>query len=237
MSSLHGSLSFGLAGGLLVGAGSGAALWLAFADSGARWLDYDRPSAVEKQIRELFHRHIVGGLSVGFLFGLVAGPIVGVIEGLVAGLTFGIVSGATFAVAGGLTFGIIGEVVFRLTKWTDRTSVPSTPPSTMNSDRALALSSTAVVAAAYGVTFGPVVGVAFGVANLLAGGLAGKDSQAYAIYVIATIRLAAAKRTPLRLMPFLDDAHRVGLLRTVGPRYQFRHGELQKYLATRYSHR
>jgi hypothetical protein len=237
MSDLHGSLSFGLAGGLLVGAGSGAALWLAFADSGARWLDYDSPSAVEKEIRTLFHRHIVGGLSVGFLFGLVAGPIVGLIEGLVAGLTFGIVSGATFAIAGGLTFGIIGEVAFRLTSWTDRTSVPSTPPSTMNSDRALAVSSTAIVAAAYGVTFGPAVGIAFGMANLLAGGLSGKDAQAWAIYAIATIRLATAKQTPLRLMTFLDDAHRVGLLRTVGPRYQFRHGELQRYLVETYSHR
>ena len=32
-------------------------------------------------------------------------------------------------------------------------------------------------------------------------------------------------------MPFLDDAHRLGLLRAVGPLYQFRHVELQAYLA------
>lgn len=233
---LHGSLMFGLAGGLLVGGGSGAALWLAFADSGARWLDYDNPSPVEKWIRELFHRHIIGGLSVGFLFGLVAGPIVGLIEGLVAGLTFGVVSGATFGIAGGFTFGIIGEVVFRVTSWTDRKSVASSPRSTMSNDRTLAVTSTAIVTIAYGVIFGPAVGVAFGLANLLAAGLAGKDSQAWAIYALATMRLAAAKQTPICLMSFLDDAHRVGLLRTVGPRYQFRHGELQIYLAHTYRH-
>ncbi|MGW3820473.1 hypothetical protein [Streptomyces sp. NPDC005046] len=32
-------------------------------------------------------------------------------------------------------------------------------------------------------------------------------------------------------MAFLDDAHRLGLLRTVGPVYQFRHAELQDHLA------
>ncbi|MFC5827192.1 hypothetical protein [Nonomuraea insulae] len=33
------------------------------------------------------------------------------------------------------------------------------------------------------------------------------------------------------LLPFLDDMHRLGLLRTVGPVYQFRHAELQDHLA------
>jgi hypothetical protein len=32
-------------------------------------------------------------------------------------------------------------------------------------------------------------------------------------------------------MDFLDDAHRVGLLRTAGAVYQFRHAELQDHLA------
>jgi hypothetical protein len=32
-------------------------------------------------------------------------------------------------------------------------------------------------------------------------------------------------------MGFLDDAHRLGLLRTAGSVYQFRHAELQDHLA------
>jgi hypothetical protein len=32
-------------------------------------------------------------------------------------------------------------------------------------------------------------------------------------------------------MDFLDDAHRLGLLRTVGPIYQFRHADLHDHLA------
>jgi hypothetical protein len=50
-------------------------------------------------------------------------------------------------------------------------------------------------------------------------------------YLAATAYLAARGRSPLRLMTFLDDAHRLGLLRTIGPTYQFRHAELQDHLA------
>jgi hypothetical protein len=39
---------------------------------------------------------------------------------------------------------------------------------------------------------------------------------------------------PRKLMPLLDDAHRLGLLRAVGPIYQFRHAELQDHLAATY---
>lgn len=50
-------------------------------------------------------------------------------------------------------------------------------------------------------------------------------------YAITTHRLAQTDQQPRKLMYFLDDAHRLGLLRTVGPIYQFRHAELQDHLA------
>jgi predicted NACHT family NTPase len=52
--------------------------------------------------------------------------------------------------------------------------------------------------------------------------------------MVATIRLARSRRLPRRQMPFLD-AHRLGLLRSVGPIYQFRHAEFQDYLAATYT--
>jgi hypothetical protein len=104
----------------------------------------------------------------------------------------------------------------------------------LRGDRTLTIAGALVVALAYGITFGLATGTAFGLAYLLAGGLAGSDSQAWAVYVIATVRLAASGRTPLRLMAFLDDVQRIGLLRTTGPRYQFRHENFQKYLAAEY---
>ncbi|MFC4015455.1 NACHT domain-containing protein [Nonomuraea purpurea] len=48
--------------------------------------------------------------------------------------------------------------------------------------------------------------------------------------VLVLSRLAAAGRLPLRLLPFLEDMHRLGVLRAIGPLYQFRHERLRAHL-------
>jgi hypothetical protein len=48
---------------------------------------------------------------------------------------------------------------------------------------------------------------------------------------VAAVQVALSHRTPLRLMRFLEDAHERGVLRTVGPVYEFRHAGLQDRLA------
>ncbi len=52
-------------------------------------------------------------------------------------------------------------------------------------------------------------------------------------YEIARAWLALRRRLPWRLMAFLADAHRRGVLRQAGAVYQFRHIELQHLLANR----
>jgi hypothetical protein len=76
--------------------------------------------------------------------------------------------------------------------------------------------------------------LAVGLASGLAVGLAGLTggSRAWLCCVVAARWLAVTGRLPWRLMDFLDDAYRLGLLRTVGPAYQFRHAELQDHLAS-----
>ncbi|MFD0689719.1 NACHT domain-containing protein [Actinomadura fibrosa] len=54
-----------------------------------------------------------------------------------------------------------------------------------------------------------------------------------AIYGITVTILWIRRRLPWRLMRFLQDAHRDGLVRQVGPIYQFRHAALQDLLAAR----
>jgi len=69
----------------------------------------------------------------------------------------------------------------------------------------------------------------------LLGGLAGLVSgnhHAWLACTIVTGRLALTRQFPWRIMNFLDDAHRLGLLRAVGPIYQFRHATLHDHLAT-----
>ncbi len=50
-------------------------------------------------------------------------------------------------------------------------------------------------------------------------------------FALARFVLAVTRRLPWRLLYFLEDAHRRGVLRQVGAVYQFRHERLQSHLA------
>ncbi len=78
-----------------------------------------------------------------------------------------------------------------------------------------------------GLLGGLVAGLVFG----LAAGLGSALALASTTFHLAVGLRAAQRRLPWRIMGFLDDAYRLGLLRVVGPVYQFRHAELQDYLA------
>ncbi|MFI6079268.1 NACHT domain-containing protein [Actinoplanes sp. NPDC051343] len=53
---------------------------------------------------------------------------------------------------------------------------------------------------------------------------------AWGRFVVVRAYLALSHRLPWRLMSFLADAHRRGVLRQAGPVYQFRHLEIRDYL-------
>ncbi|GAA3070709.1 NACHT domain-containing protein [Streptosporangium carneum] len=80
----------------------------------------------------------------------------------------------------------------------------------------------------YMVKIGLVLGIGFG---LTGGFVAGVASGRHHAWLVCKIALLTQTRLPRRLIPFLDDMHRLGLLRTVGPLYQFRHAELHDHLA------
>src|SRR5215470_16108283 len=88
-----------------------------------------------------------------------------------------------------------------------------------------------------GLGAGLMTGFAVGLGAGLAGGLAVSDHHAWPAYLAASYHLAWRRQLPRHLMQFLDDAHRLGLLRAVGPVYQFRHAELQDHLAALYRSR
>jgi hypothetical protein len=72
----------------------------------------------------------------------------------------------------------------------------------------------------FGLTFGLVVGL-----------VTGFGSTCWGRFAIVRVWLAVRGRLPLRLVAFLDDAHRRGVLRQAGAIYQFRHARLQDHLA------
>ena len=78
----------------------------------------------------------------------------------------------------------------------------------------------------FGLTIGPTLGFAFGFA------LSGYGS-AWPQWMFARQILTVRNDTPQRLLTFLEDSHALGVLRQVGPVYQFRHIELQRRLASR----
>ncbi|GAA1027226.1 hypothetical protein GCM10009557_07790 [Virgisporangium ochraceum] len=68
-----------------------------------------------------------------------------------------------------------------------------------------------------------IFGVMFGVGALM-------DSP-WGLYAYSRAWLAMTGRLPVRLVRFLEDAHRRGVIRQNGVRYEFRHGRVQKWLA------
>ncbi|MFE0148991.1 NACHT domain-containing protein [Nonomuraea sp. NPDC059007] len=82
-----------------------------------------------------------------------------------------------------------------------------------------------------GLAGGLGVGLGGGFWGRLGGGLGGGNHHAWLACTLAVARLVVTRRLPLRIMDFLDDAHRLGLLRAVGPVYQFRHAALHDHLA------
>jgi hypothetical protein len=89
--------------------------------------------------------------------------------------------------------------------------------------------------AAAGVDLAPLVDelVTGLMAGLAAGIVAGIARTAWGPFALAKCWLALRGRLPWRLMRFLADAHRRGVLRQAGAVYQFRHVELQRHLAGR----
>ncbi|PRX06250.1 UNVERIFIED_ORG: NACHT domain-containing protein [Actinomadura viridilutea] len=185
------------------------------------------------------------GLVVGVVAGVaVDAPALGLAAGLVLGLVIGLTSGMGAGAVKVLIDSFEGAGLLR----------QSTPSSSLKADRTLNIVRFVVawlmVWLAGGLAIGIVVGVSEGVARglitgitagavlgVVAGatmGLWGGRHHAWLAYVIATWRLSRRRLLPRRLMPFLEDVHRLGLLRAVGPVYQFRHAEFQDFLAAKY---
>ncbi|MFD0802090.1 hypothetical protein ACFQZU_12295, partial [Streptomonospora algeriensis] len=182
---------------------------------------------------------LVAGLRLGLAFALAIAPL----AGLVGGLGFGVLDWAETPTPDGRT---------------------DTPRANQRADRRLNAVRTTVVGLTtvllfgllYGLGYFPLLAVIngsglveallfgstvidnamleFGLGFGLVYGLGAGSHHAWVAYAVATGRLAWRRRLPRRLMPFLDDAHRLGLLRAVGPVYQFRHAELQDHLARAY---
>lgn len=186
---------------------------------------------------------IVVGLTVGLMVGLSGSGMVGsgtprrivrddlvsgVLFVLVMGLLIGLVYGFGIRLAGGIVAGLmVGLVVGLAGTWTGGSAAAR--HAVLGSHYVSVLATGLIGAMMSGPMYG--LGAASGcVAGLMvnfAGGLAGLRYVA----LLLCARRGSAVWLPWRLGRFLDWCCEAGLIRVAGMAYQFRHRELQEFLA------
>ncbi|MFB4280331.1 MULTISPECIES: NACHT domain-containing protein [unclassified Nonomuraea] len=219
----------------IVGAGLGLVAALVIITVAGSWFT-EAPGHADFRVRGRLSelaRVIGAGLFVGALGALIGwlmGRTVGGTNGLEAARDIGWMSGVGFI------------VVLSLIHWVEHPATTATarsPRSTWRADRNLTVIRifsglvVGLMAAGIGLEaqLDGSVALAGGLLLGLLFGLVLGSHHAWLAYSLTVPRLATKGRLPLRAMNFLDDAHRLGLLRTEGPYYQFRHIELQQHLA------
>lgn len=235
------ALVFGLTGGLTGGLVGGLTAGLL--------LELRADPTMEPAYANLRPKGRLGTLVANLAFGLAVGLAVGVITALAFELIGGLVGGIVESLAFGLAVGAAGGLAVGLSRWASTpvtNAQPQTPSVTLRRDLELV----SVRSLAFGLMLGPAFGVAGAVAKGFAGLIAAVEAGiafgiaggvvfvltfgftgAGPVYLVAVSVLRARRQVPRRLMRFLDDAHRLGLLREAGPAFQFRHAKLQDRLA------
>ena len=237
----------GLASGLAWGLATGNAPGLAAGLSAGlvAGLAFGRGNKVPKRIASVQWRHL--SRREPLVAALLAGIVTAFLDwGLSrhAGAAASLGAGVGVGVVTGLGTGVVTGVS---RPGTDNTS-PLSPLSSWRSDRAFGFVVGLVVwlwvglagGISYAILSKQMTGLAAGLWSGLGIGLLGAfvtGLMAGLVYPrswsssLAFAQLAASDRTPVRLMRFLEDARSRGVLRTVGPVYQFRHTRLQDRLA------
>jgi GTPase SAR1 family protein len=174
----------------------------------------------------------VPGFTIGFAYGLILGAVDEIQTGVALPMTIGLVFGLTTWLAIGLTD-------WAETPVTDER--PQTPTTTFRRDLQLVCVKSLAIGFALAIAFGIpdaladegglLSGLAIGLLAAIILALGVGLHQASGRYLVTVLVLRHRRRIPLRLLSFLDDAHRLGILRQAGPVYQFRHAKLQDRLA------
>ncbi|WP_405891240.1 hypothetical protein OG427_37160 [Streptomyces sp. NBC_00133] len=252
MSGLVAGLGVGVGVGLEVGVAAGVA-----GGFGAGLVAVPPPHPLYANLRlrgglRSFGRKLVPGLAVGLMMGAGALCAFAVADGLGAGLGGGLDTAGKVVCVAGLSTGLAFAAMMWLNTPADALCSPSSR-SVLRADRSVSAIRIVVetlgsgllaglttgrygFGIAVGFTWALVAGVGGGLALGLAGRYAGRFQTGLAAspwgwFLVSRFWLALRGQLPWRLMRFLDDAHRRGVLRQAGAVYQFRHARLQDHLA------
>ncbi|MFC4055073.1 NACHT domain-containing protein [Actinomadura syzygii] len=195
---------------------------------------------------------LIAMTAYGCIFSVFFTIVLAVPFGVAFGLAFGLETGIWAALLGGSVFGFLLPFlltpVFFLSLLAERVGFDARTASAVGAarvSRKVLVRSVILGFIIAGIEGFAVVGIFTGTAGGLAFGASlgctlgcGTALSSSGARIWLTFRLAGADLgrkgvLPWRLMSFLEDAHRLGLLRAVGPIYQFRHAEFQDHLADR----
>ncbi|TDC67019.1 NACHT domain-containing protein, partial [Micromonospora sp. KC207] len=175
-----------------------------------------------------------GGASglAGRLTGGVTPGLVGWVTGGAATVAVGwLTAGGTAAVAAA---GALLLALF-LDAWLDvptDVTAAAGPLAVLSADRRTAVARAAVRGGILGLTMAALIDPGTGLAIAAATAGASVLFTAWGRFTVARTWFALRGELPWRLLAFLDDAHRRGVLRQIGGVYQFRHARLRERLLT-----
>ncbi|MET8029007.1 NACHT domain-containing protein [Streptomyces avermitilis] len=163
-------------------------------------------------------------------FGLAFGPAAGLTLGLALGVGFGLIYGLVLGLTAGLVIGLTAGLAYGLAGTIGREPSSARPRDVIRSELLRGLA----YGLAFGLSSGLGFGFAYGLGGLAFGATAGlmygfvcvPSGRRYLVFV-----LCSRGKLPWRLGVFLDWACAAGMLRFSGAAYQFRHRELQQWLA------
>lgn len=235
-----------IAFGLVYGLGVGLAFWLA--GQHVAWLVFGLLAGIQtgRVLRS------PGVPARGWHFSPGHGLAGGLLGGIAGGLNAGFGAGPWAGLAVGLAFGAAVGLVVGLRPRPVEPAEAADPRTVLAQDRSAFRSLVFVVGLGGGLAAGvvawfgagPWAGLVEGLGGGRGAGLVVGPGLGLAVGLVVGLRWAACVwftvtrwwlalrgRLPWRLMGFLADAHRRAVLRQAGPAYQFRHVELQRYLA------
>jgi hypothetical protein len=204
-------------------------LWFAYQCLSRRIRHLTPQTASLRRLRGGFNRVAAAGFISALAIGLVIGLVNWFLEGAGIGLVTGLVAGLASTVTAVLMF-----VIF---KPLESTNSPLTPMASWKQDLNFLLAITIMCLLSFilldlivaGLRTGLMWGLAIGLATGL---LSATFLSASWRSLLVFPSLSRQWHTPARLMKFLEDARRRGILRTIGPVYQFRHARLRDRLAS-----
>ncbi|MFI6645414.1 NACHT domain-containing protein [Streptomyces sp. NPDC050504] len=161
------------------------------------------------------------GLALGMTFGVTGGLTAGLTAKLPAGLAVGLGAGLTYGLVIGLAYGLAVGLAIGAQADPRRIAAPG---EVMQEDAKFGLAVGLALGLAGGLAFGLPLGLAFGLIPGLIVGL--RSARRYVVFL-----WCARKVLPFHLTTLLAYGYRAGLLRRSGNAYQFRHRELQQWLA------